>query len=32
MKTVTIKTKALRKAAFVIGFGLAMGKYIAEDI
>ncbi len=32
MKTVTIKTKDLRKAAFAIGFGLAMGKYIAEDV
>ena len=32
MKTVTIKTKDLRKAAFAIGFGLAMGKYIVEDI
>lgn len=32
MKTVTIKTKDLRKAAFAIGFGLAMGKYIANAV
>ena len=32
MKTVTIKTKDLRKAAFAIGFGLAMGKYVAKNI
>lgn len=32
MKTVTIKTKDLRKAAFAIGFGLAMGKYVADDV
>ena len=32
MKTVIVDTKNLRKAAFVIGFGLAMGKYVAEGV
>lgn len=32
MKTVTIKTKDLRKAAFAIGFGLTVGKYMAEGL
>lgn len=32
MKAVIIDTKNLRKAAFAIGFGLAMGKYVADDV
>lgn len=32
MKAVIIDTKNLRKAAFTIGFGLTMGKYIADDV
>ena len=32
MKAVIIDTKNLRNAAFAIGFGLAMGKYVADDI
>lgn len=32
MKTVIIDTKNLRKAAFAIGFGLAMGKYVADGV
>lgn len=32
MKAVIIDTKNLRKAAFAIGFGLAMGKYVADGV
>lgn len=32
MKAVIIDTKNLRKAAFAIGFGLAMGKYVADRV
>lgn len=32
MKAVIIDTKNLRNAAFAIGFGLAMGKYVADDV
>ena len=32
MKAVIIDTKNLRKAAFAIGFGLAIGKYVADGV
>lgn len=32
MKTVIVDTKNLRKAAFAIGFGFTMGKYIADGL
>lgn len=32
MKAVIIDTKNLRKAAFAIGFGLAIGKYVSDGV
>lgn len=32
MKAVIIDTKNLRKAAFAIGFGLAIGKHVADGV